>query len=112
MKIENPTKVGNLKKEGTLKIAKKIGEIFGTAILIIAIGLVGFMLIGPRFGCETHPVLSGSMEPALKVGGLIVTKPEKLENIKVGDIIGFQTKPKTPIVTHRVIDIVECLTFN
>jgi len=90
-----------------LKIAKKIGEIFGTAILIIAIGLVGFMLIGPRFGCETHPVLSGSMEPALKVGGLIVTKPKKLENIKVGDIIGFQTKPKTPIVTHRVIDIVE-----
>ena len=89
-----------------MKIVKKITGWFGIVILVIAILLVGFMFIGPRFGWETHPVLSGSMEPALKVGGVIVTKPERLENIQVGDIITFQTEPELK-VTHRVIDIVE-----
>ena len=89
-----------------MKIVKKIAEGFGIAILVIAILLVGFMFIGPRFGWETHKVMSGSMEPALKVGGIIVTKPERLENIQVGDIITFQTE-SGPKVTHRVVDIVE-----
>ena len=89
-----------------MKIVKKIAEGFGIAILVIAILLVGFMFIGPRFGWETHKVMSGSMEPALKVGGIIVTKPERLENIQVGDIITFQTE-LGPKVTHRVVNIVE-----
>jgi len=89
-----------------LKIIKKIAEWFGIVILVIAILLVGFTFIGPRFGWETHPVLSGSMEPALKVGGIIVTKPERLENIQVGDIITFQAE-LGPKVTHRVVNIVE-----
>ena len=89
-----------------MKIAIKIVEGLLTAFLVVAILLLGFMLIGPRFGWETHPVLSGSMEPALKVGGIIVTKPERLENIQVGDIITFQAE-LGPKVTHRVVNIVE-----
>jgi len=84
---------------------KKILEWMVTGILILAIFLFIFMFIGPRFGWETHPVLSGSMEPALEVGGIIVTKPEKLENIQKGDIITFQTEG--PKVTHRIVDIKE-----
>jgi len=84
-------------------MAKKIVGWLGIAILVIVIGLVGFMFLGPRFGWETHPVMSGSMEPALKVGGLIVTKPEKIENIAAGDIITFQIGKQK--VTHRVADI-------
>jgi signal peptidase len=94
------------KKEGTLKIVKSVAQGLGMAIVVLAILLVGFMFIGPRFGWETHQVMSGSMEPALKVGGMIVTKPEKLDNIKVGDIITFQTEGGQK-VTHRVVDIVE-----
>ena len=88
-----------------MKTGKKIIECLGVTILVVAILLVGFMFVGSRFGWETHPVLSGSMEPALQVGGLIVTKPEKLDNIVVGDIITFQTNG--PRVTHRVVDVVE-----
>ena len=89
-----------------MKIVKKVAEYFGTAVLIIVILLVAFMFLGPRFGWETHPVMSGSMEPDLKVGGIIVTKPERIENILVGDIITFQTESGQK-VTHRVIDILE-----
>ena len=91
---------------GSLKIMKKIAAGLGLALMVIAILLLAFMFIGPRFGWETHTVMSGSMEPALKVGGLIVTRPEKLDNIQVGDIITFDAGGKLK-VTHRVVDIVE-----
>ena len=88
-----------------MRLAKAIGEAVGTLIAVIAILLVGFMVVGPRFGWETHIVLSGSMEPVLNTGGLIVTKPERVENLAVGDIITFQSGKQT--VTHRIVDIVE-----
>ena len=86
------------------KLNRVLGWI-GIAILVIAVPLIVFMFIGPRFGWETHPVMSGSMEPALKVGGLIVTKPIKLRKIEVGDIITFKTGEQK--VTHRVTGIIE-----
>jgi signal peptidase len=46
------------------------------------------------------------MEPCLKVGSLVVTRPVNPEAIMVGDIITF--KPTTigeATITHRVIDI-------
>jgi signal peptidase len=82
---------------------KRISSWIIAAFLVALLLLVGFLVFGPWFGWETHSVLSGSMEPSLKVGGIIVAKPEKLENIKVGDIITFQLGNKT--VTHRVADI-------
>jgi len=87
-------------------MVKKIAAGLGVAIMVIAILLLGFMFIGPHFGWETHSVMSGSMEPALKVGGIIVTGPEKLDNIQVGDIITFDTGGELK-VTHRVVNIVE-----
>mgnify|MGYP005852638635 CR=1 FL=1 len=88
-----------------MRLAKAIGEALVTLIAFIAILLVGFMVVGPRFGWETHVVLSGSMEPVLQTGGLIVTRPEKVENLAVGDIITFQSGKQT--VTHRIADIID-----
>lgn len=62
------------------------------------------MLVGPRFGWNIHPVLSGSMEPALGVGGVIVTAPARVDEIQAGDIITFQAGEQR--ITHRVVDIV------
>jgi signal peptidase I len=95
-----------VKKVGALKIVKRIAQGFGIAITLLAILLFGFMLIAPRFGWETYKVMSGSMEPTLKVGGMIVTKPENVDNIKVGDIITFQIEGGQK-VTHRVVGITE-----
>ena len=87
-----------------MKTVIKIAEWFGIVIVAISILLVAFVFIGPRLGWETHPVLSGSMEPTLKVGGLIITKPENIQNIKENDIITFNISPDV-IVTHRVVGI-------
>lgn len=87
-----------------MKTVKKIFEWFGIVIVVVSILLVAFVFIGPRFGWETHPVLSGSMEPTLKVGGLIITKPENIQDIKENDMITFNVSSGV-IVTHRVIAI-------
>lgn len=49
-------------------------------------------------------VLSGSMEPAIKTGSVVVVKPAN--NYKIGDIITFGeiSKTKAP-TTHRIADI-------
>lgn len=89
-----------------MRTVTRIGEWIGTAVVVVAVLLVGFTLIGPRFGWETHPVLSGSMEPALPVGSVIVTRPEGVEDIGVGDIITYQIEGNQKI-THRVVEVVQ-----
>lgn len=53
-----------------------------------------------------HPlvVLTGSMEPTLKVGSIIYYEKIKEEDIKVGDIITFK-KNNGSVVSHRVYSI-------
>lgn len=87
-----------------MKTTIKVLQWIGTIIVVIAILLLAFMLIAPRFGIQMNPVLSGSMEPVLNVGGMVVTKPTAVENVKVGDIIGFKMETGQR-VTHRVISI-------
>lgn len=49
-------------------------------------------------------VQSGSMEPVIKTGSIVMIKP--MQDYKIGDIISFDqiTRDKTPI-THRIYDI-------
>lgn len=87
-----------------MRFAKAVVECVGTAALVAALAALGFVLVGPRLGWETHPVLSGSMEPALPVGSVIVTRPVRLQDVRSGDIITFQVGSAR--VTHRVVEVV------
>lgn len=86
------------------KAMKAIGEVLSILVLVVALALLAFVLVGPRYGWSLHAVLSGSMEPALRVGGLIVTRPTPLEQVQVGDIVTFSMGDY--LVTHRVVEIV------
>lgn len=83
---------------------KKAKNILSTVIIIILVVLLGFIII-PKlfFGVEMKAVLTGSMEPELPVGSLIVITPIEYENIKVGDDITYVFDEKLTLVTHRVI---------
>ena len=63
-------------------------------------------IIPSIFGYKSFKVLSGSMEPFIKTGNMIIVKSIKSENIKVGDIITFKVSDKV-LVTHRVKEIVK-----
>lgn len=55
-------------------------------------------------GCRVYNILSGSMEPALGVGDLVVVKAVPAEEIQNGDIITYYpTGQAGATVTHRVV---------
>lgn len=85
---------------------KKATEYLGFALVIVLMIAAVLTYLAPHLGWRVDAVVSGSMEPQLKVGSLVVTRPVKPEAITVGDIITFKptTIGKTPI-THRVISI-------
>ena len=57
------------------------------------------------FGLKPFMVLSGSMEPGIKKGDLIITKVIDPETLKIDDVIAFRDSQNT-VTTHRIIDIV------
>lgn len=74
---------------------------------LVAISLLVLLIVATALGWRIGGVVSGSMDPDLGVGELVVTKQLEPNSIKSGDIIAFKspTDPKT-IITHRVIGIV------
>lgn len=59
------------------------------------------------FGYKTFMVLTGSMEPSIKVGDIVLIKNVSKEDIKEGDVITFAPDNTSQTVTHRVIELVQ-----
>ena len=86
-----------------MKALKTIYYIFLGAIALIAVLLIvsSFPIAG---NIKFLTVLSGSMEPAIKMGSVVLVKPAS--DYKIGDVITFGeiSKIKTPF-THRIYEI-------
>ena len=87
-----------------MKIIKKI--FFSLFLLILLLYL--FIIITPKyikgfypFGIRTAIVLTGSMEPSLKINDFVIMR--KTKSIKVNDIISY--KLNNSEILHRVIRI-------
>ena len=86
---------------------KKVFENFGLAVIILLIAAAAFTFLAPRFDWSVDTVFSGSMEPELKVGGVVVTRPVEAEDIKAGDIITFYPPTSGQLTSHRVIAVAD-----
>jgi len=65
-----------------------------------------FIYVAPHIGWSVNSIISSSMEPSLKTGSLVVSRPVNPEKIEAGDIITFRSiSAGETIITHRVIDI-------
>ncbi len=79
-----------------MKTAEKAGRLF-----FAVLGLAGLLLlILPRVGISVDMVLSGSMEPKIRTGGLVFTDTSR-KDPQIGDIITYSLNDS--FVTHRVI---------
>ncbi len=77
-------------------------------IFLTFLGIIAVLLIFSTFkipgNFKVMTVLSGSMEPAIKMGSVVIIKPA--DNYKIGDIITFGPySKKKPPTTHRIYDI-------
>ena len=57
------------------------------------------------FGIKTYSIISGSMEPTIHTGDIVIAKETNKENLQIGDIISFRLGQS--VVTHRIIGIEE-----
>lgn len=87
----------------------------GVIFLVLCLFLVGSIIliqitksrgeIPNVLGFQLFAVESGSMEPTLKIGAVIVSrKPKDPENLKTNDVVTFRTLSNA-IVTHRIIEV-------
>ena len=67
-------------------------------ILVVALSVLPHLL-----PVQTFAVLSGSMEPTIPVGAIVVATPVPAAQLRLGDVITFQN-PNHPdrLVTHRI----------
>ena len=105
-----------IKETGDARLQRKISALV-TVLLVLAVTLClyatiqvlskGYANIG---GFMMFRVVTGSMEPEIPVGALLLTKETEIETVEVNDIVCFRTQVSEiwgKIVTHRVVDIIE-----
>ena len=93
---------------------KKFGQILGDVIFVVLIvALLGGSLMfalnqDPNkifLGFRAYNVLSGSMEPELSKGDLVIVKAVPTEDLQTGDIVTYYpTDEVGTTVTHRVVN--------
>lgn len=67
--------------------------------------LVFVLLILPRvFEITPFAVVSGSMEPHIKVGSVVYAKKTQFDKIEPGDVITYVLNEDLMVATHRVIE--------
>jgi len=82
---------------------KKAAENFGLVVIILLMTAAALTFLAPRFDWSVDAVVSGSMEPELKVGAVVITRPVDPEEIKLGDIITFHSPLSEKLTSHRVM---------
>jgi len=105
-----------LEESKQFKLQQRI-SVLVTVLLVLAVALClyaciqvlsrGYVNIG---GIMMFRVVTGSMEPTIPVGALLVTKEVDINTIQLNDIICFRTQVSEiwgKIVTHRVVGVLE-----
>jgi signal peptidase len=88
-----------------IKTASKVtvglisGSVVAFAVAYAALTVIGYKPVA---------VYSGSMQPTIPVGGLVLDRAIPARDVRVGDVITFSDPyVKGRFVTHRVIDILK-----
>ena len=84
---------------------KRVGRVAAILLLILIISGSLFTIISPFFGWRTEVVISGSMEPAIQTGSVVIVRPIVPDTIQKGDIIMFSSLDMKSLTTHRVVNV-------
>lgn len=82
----------------------------GARELVLTVGAIGgsvcivFALAALVFGLTPLIVQSGSMEPTITTGSLLITQKTPASGLKVGDVVTVKRRDQT-LVTHRIVRI-------
>jgi signal peptidase len=80
----------------------------GYVALALALALLASLLTVAAtnlLGYNNYVIYSGSMDPTVKVGSLLLTRPADVEDLQVGDVITYRSPGNHTILTHRIVSI-------
>ena len=89
---------------------KKLIKWIGLVIVGMVILVFLFVITASQFGWRFDLMAGKSMEPTYDLGGMMVTRPAAMEEIKIGDPILFRelvVEEEDVFTCHRVIEIRE-----
>ncbi len=87
------------------KATKIAGAVLQGVVVAAALGAAAILVLPRLLGWRTVTVMSGSMAPAYPVDAELALAPVDPADVRVGDVIAFQTEADRPMVTHRVVSI-------
>ena len=102
-----PGLVGRVMRGARLRgVLSVLGNaIFGLAALVIGVTILGLTVLPPVLRYQTYVVLSGSMEPAIHVGSVIIATAADPDTLRVGDIVTYVRPGDQENITHRIVQI-------
>jgi signal peptidase len=78
----------------------------GCCALTVAAGLVAAAAAPVLFGLQSAIVVSGSMEPTISLGSVVVARALPADEIRTGDVITYYSVNQPEVlVTHRVVGV-------
>jgi len=80
-------------------------QVFAWFVMSAVLLVLAVSVLVPRIaGATPYTILTGSMQPGMPPGTLVVTKPADADDIAVGDVVTYQlTSGQPTVVTHRVV---------
>ncbi|QSG11735.1 Signal peptidase I [Halapricum desulfuricans] len=87
---------------------RRIGRVLG-ALLLLAVVLPFVIYAVPQIAGanSSYVVLSGSMQPVMDPGDVVVVESVPASEIEKGDIVTFHREGQANPTTHRVIEVVQ-----
>lgn len=114
--MQKPNSVIEKNKVSTGKaVSTTIRKIISTTLTVVVAVCILFVLYAAISGRNENGIavgpygvaviITGSMEPAIRTGSLIVIKSVSEDNLAAGDIITYKPiEGRSDLVTHRIID--------
>jgi signal peptidase I len=86
----------------TVRIVRRTLTLTLVAFVLVVAGTALAIQLAPAFGHRLYAIRSGSMEPGLGVGDVVLVR--ETDGAAVGDILTYRL-PNGAVVTHRVLEI-------
>ncbi|GHJ58245.1 hypothetical protein NOK12_07640 [Nocardioides sp. OK12] len=92
----------------TARVLRGLGRVVTSLLVVVALAFFLFFAVGPHvLGYRTATMLTGSMEPGIMVGDVVVTAERPAAEVEVGDVITYHIPVEDHRVeTHRVTEVI------
>ncbi|UZN04065.1 signal peptidase I [Cellulomonas sp. S1-8] len=90
-----------------MRALRTAADVLVWALAVLGVLSVGLWAAGSAGLVAPLVVVSGSMEPGIMTGDLLLDTPVPVADVEVGDVLSLPNPVTGTLVTHRVIDVAQ-----